>query len=79
MYVYIKNVKCAGCKKMQSFQDRGLRVKINSAMNYELMLACSSSCAQQFIKNKSDMIPEPKTIMTNHGPVAYRTITKTMV
>jgi hypothetical protein len=78
-YIWIKNVKCAGCDTVRYFSSPGLRIKYNPQENYKWLLACSSNCAEKFAdKTKLDNGPGPDVIMTKNGPIPYRKITQTL-
>lgn len=62
-HFYIKHVKCAGCGKHRTYDGDGLRMSFAPKANWKLLLACSVSCAEKFVKK-----PEPvcKTCNDTH-------------
>ena len=81
-YFYVKHVKCAGCGARRTYNGEGLRMKFSSKANWKLLLACSSRCAEKFVKPKQPELeqsePAPEMLMTKNGPIPYRKITQTL-
>jgi len=77
MHIHIKHIRCAGCNVLRSFDGVGLRIKYDPDANWRLLLACSSNCAQKFIRAKVEL-DEPDVLITKNGPILYRKIVQTL-
>jgi len=79
MHIHIKHIRCAGCNVLRSFDGVGLRVKYDPNANWKLLLACSSNCAQKFIRTREQPeLDKLDILITKNGPIPYRKIIQTL-